>query len=84
MERGYLWLVIVAALNSVVSLYYYLLVLKRMYITEAPAGAGRLRVSLPVKAVLLLTTVGTFWIGILPGSLMQVFSEVSRRLFPGP
>ena len=84
MERGYLWLVIVAALNSVVSLYYYLLVLKRMYITEAPAGAGRLRVSLPVKAVLLLTTVGTFWIGILPGSLMQVFSEVSHRLFPGP
>jgi NADH-quinone oxidoreductase subunit N len=84
MERGYLWLVIVAALNSVVSLYYYLLVLKRMYITEAPAGAGPLRVSFPVKAVLLLTTVGIFWIGILPGPLMRAVSEVSSRVFPGP
>ena len=84
MERGYLWLVIVAALNSVVSLYYYLLVLKQMYIGESPTGAGPLTVSLPVKAVLLLTTVGTFWLGIIPGSLMRVFSEVTTRVFPGP
>ena len=84
MERGFLWLVVVAALNSVVSLYYYLLVLKRMYITEAPAGALPLRVSLPVKAVLLLTTVGTLLVGILPGPLMQIASAVSSRVFPGP
>src|SRR5208337_1846254 len=84
MERGYLWLVVVAALNSVVSLYYYLLVLKRMYITEAPVGAGPLPVSFPVKAVLLVTILGTFWLGILPGPLMRVFSEVSSRVFPGP
>ncbi len=84
MERGYLWLVVVAALNSVVSLYYYLLVLKRMYITEAPVSAAPLKVSFPVKAVLLLTTAGTFWLGILPGPLMQVFSAVSSRVFPGP
>jgi NADH-quinone oxidoreductase subunit N len=82
MEQGYLWLVIVAALNSVVSLYYYLLVLRRMYIAESPAGAGPLTVAFPVKAVLLLTTVGTFWLGILPGSLMRILSEVSTRVFP--
>lgn len=84
MERGYLWLVVAAALNSVVSLYYYLIVLKRMYITDAPLGAGPLRVSFPVKTVLLLTTVGTFWLGILPGPLMRLISEVSSRAFPGP
>jgi len=59
-------------------------VLKRMYITEAPAGALPLRVSLPVKAVLLLTTVGTLLVGILPGPLMQIASAVSSRVFPGP
>ena len=83
MERGYLWLVVVAALNSVVSLYYYLLVLKQMYIGESPAGAVALKVALPVKVVLLLTTIGTFWLGILPGSLMRLFSEVSMRVFQG-
>jgi hypothetical protein len=36
-----------------------------------------------VKAVLLLTTVGTFWLGIIPGSVMRVFAEVSARVFPG-
>jgi NADH-quinone oxidoreductase subunit N len=81
MEQGYLWLVVVAALNSVLSLYYYLLVLRRMYIAESPAGAGPLKVAFPVKAVLLLTTVGVFWLGILPGSLMQILSEVSTRVF---
>jgi NADH-quinone oxidoreductase subunit N len=93
MERGYLWLVIIAALNSVVSLYYYLLVLRRMYMTEAPLASGplgagplpaALPVSIPVKAVLLLTTVGTFWLGILPGPLMRLLSDVSTRVFPGP
>jgi NADH-quinone oxidoreductase subunit N len=83
MERGFLWLVIVAALNSVVSLYYYLLVLRRMYIAESPAGAlPRLQVAFPVKAVLLLATVGTFWLGLLPGSLMGVLTQVSSRVFP--
>jgi NADH-quinone oxidoreductase subunit N len=83
MERGYLWLVVVAALNSVVSLFYYLLVLKQMYISDSPAGAVALKVSFPVKAVLLLTTVGTFWLGIIPGPVMRVFSDVSTRVFPG-
>ena len=83
MQQGYLWLVIVAALNSVLSLYYYLLVLKRMYITEPPVSAARMRIALPVKAVLLLTTVGIFWLGIIPGSLMRVIADFSAVIFPG-
>jgi NADH-quinone oxidoreductase subunit N len=89
MEKGYLWLVIVAALNSVVSLFYYLLVLRRMYISEPgalrpSAQAARLSISLPVKAVLLVASIGIFWLGILPGSLMAVISDVSARVFAGP
>jgi NADH-quinone oxidoreductase subunit N len=82
MQNGYLWLVIIAALNSILSLYYYLLVLKRMYIAEpAPAGA-RLQAPAAVKAVLLVTTVGIFWLGVLPGPLMGVISEVTAKVFP--
>jgi NADH-quinone oxidoreductase subunit N len=81
MERGYLWLVIVAALNSVVSLYYYLLILKEMYIGTSRMPQERLRVAGPVKAVLVLTTVGMFWLGILPGPVMGLISDIARRLF---
>ena len=83
MEKGYLWLVIAAALNSVISLYYYMLVLRRMYIAEPEGRTGRLRVALPVKAVLLICGVGMFWLGILPGSLMKVIGAVSARVFGG-
>jgi NADH-quinone oxidoreductase subunit N len=81
MERGYLWLVIVAALNSVVSLYYYLLILKEMYIGTSRMPQERLHVAGPVKAVLVLTTVGMFWLGILPGPVMGLISDLARRLF---
>jgi len=33
----------------------------------------------PVKMVLLLTGVGIFWLGILPGTVMNVITEISRR-----
>jgi len=39
-------------------------------------------VALPVKAVLLLATVGTFWLGLVPGSLMDVLARVSTRVVP--
>lgn len=83
MQQGYLWLVIVGALNSVLSLYYYLLVLKRMYISEPTGPAVRMKIALPVRAVLLLTTVGIFWLGIVPGSVLRIIAEVSAAVFPG-
>ena len=76
MQEGYLWLVIVAALNSVVSLYYYLLVLRRMYISEPARNYPRGIVSLPLKAVLAVSIAGIFWLGILPGSLMNLITGI--------
>jgi NADH-quinone oxidoreductase subunit N len=81
MERGYLWLVVVAALNSIISLYYYLLILKEMYISESPVAAGPVPVTFPVKAVLVLATAGMFWLGIEPGQVMGLISDITRHLF---
>ena len=82
MQKGYLWLVIVAALNSILSLYYYLLVLRRMYISEPSVMSAPLKTAFPVKAVLLITMIGIFWLGILPGPVMKVISEISTKIFP--
>jgi NADH-quinone oxidoreductase subunit N len=83
MQKGYLWLVIVAALNSILSLYYYLLVLRRMYISEPAVAATPLKTAFPVKAALVVTTIGIFWLGILPGPVMSVISEISTKIFHG-
>ena len=82
MQRGYLWLVIVAALNSILSLYYYLLVLRRMYISEPAVPGPRMKTAFSVKVVLLITTIGIFWLGILPGPIMSIISELSAKIFP--
>jgi len=59
------------------------MVLRRMYISPLRGGAaGRLAVPVPVKAVLLLATLGTFWLGFVPGSLVKVLADVSARVFP--
>jgi NADH-quinone oxidoreductase subunit N len=83
MSRGYLWLVIVATLNSVVSLFYYLLVLRRMYIAEPAVIGPRIPVSVPVTIVLVVTTGAIVVLGILPGPIMTVIGDVSTRVFGG-
>jgi NADH-quinone oxidoreductase subunit N len=83
MARGYSWLVVVAALNSVVSLFYYLLVLKRMYIQEPAAGAPTIRTSWTVRVVLAISLVGVFLLGIVPGPLMRVIQEAAGRALGG-
>ncbi len=65
-QAGFHWLVAVAAVNSTISLYYYLRVVRQMYI-EAPADGAR---PLPVPATLATTvaalTAGVVLLGIVP------------------
>lgn len=64
---GYHWLVGVAALNSTISLYYYLRIVRQMYIepsqTESPQP---LSVSPILGSTLVFTFVGTVILGIFP------------------
>jgi NADH-quinone oxidoreductase subunit N len=50
---GLLWLVILAVAASVVSLYYYLQVLKQIYAGDAPADAPAVPVPIPALAVIV-------------------------------
>src|SRR6266566_4418988 len=49
---GLLWLVILAIAMSAVSLYYYLQVLKQIYVADVPAGAPELRATIVSRAVI--------------------------------
>ena len=66
-ERGWLWLVIVGVVATVVSVYYYLYVLRAMYMQTpevrlAPAGGSPPRDSMLTATVVasLVVTVGSF------------------------
>lgn len=71
-EAGYVWLPVIGVLNSIVSVYYYVGVLVRMYMTE-----GDTQILLPTArpyllATLIMAMTGTVLVGIFPSSLMEL------------
>jgi len=80
-EAGMHWLVAVAALNSTISLYYYLRIVRQMYIVPLPEGWGPLRVSPTLVAVLLVTTIATLVLGIIPGVYEGIHAHTTQWLF---
>ena len=68
-KQGLYWLVLVGAVNATVSLYYYLVVIKWMYLLKPSAERVQIaRVELPWlgRLVLGVTAAGMVLIGILP------------------
>jgi NADH-quinone oxidoreductase subunit N len=65
-KAGYHWLVAVAAVNSTISLYYYLRVVRAMYIEPPYEGETAHRSSGLLAGTLAVLTVGVTTLGIVP------------------
>ena len=79
-QAGMAWLVLVAAVNSTVSLYYYLTVIRWMYIerpTAKVAAVPPIRISASANAVLMICTAGMLLLGMLPQILRWVESAAA-------
>ncbi len=79
-EEGFLWLASLAVVNSVVSLYYYLNIMRQMYIEEAEE-ITRFRVPLTVNGSLLVLVAGVLFIGVYPAPLFEIVDNATRFLF---
>jgi NADH-quinone oxidoreductase subunit N len=62
-HRGIYWLVLVAAINSAISLYYYARIVKVMFLEDAKEGAELALPAFP-KAVLCLLVIPTLVLGV--------------------
>ena len=69
-NAGLVWLAIVGVLNSVISAYYYLRVVKVM-VLSAPTDESPVTASLPVGAALVVTTAGILAFGLYPAPLIE-------------
>ncbi|MBL8148749.1 MAG: NADH-quinone oxidoreductase subunit N, partial [Blastocatellia bacterium] len=79
-DKGLHTLVIVAVLNSAVSVYYYLRPMVVMFFRESNDSS----ISIPaipksLIAVIVISLIGTLYLGILPGKIMELL-ENSRQL----
>jgi NADH-quinone oxidoreductase subunit N len=79
-ERGLYWLVLLGAVLTVVALFYYLLVAKRMYI-EAPERAGRVPVAPTLALSVALCALGVVILGLYPKGVVMAALRVAGRLF---
>ncbi|MEP6603631.1 MAG: NADH-quinone oxidoreductase subunit N [Spartobacteria bacterium] len=73
-NHGLLWLVAVALFGSLISLYYYLMVLKVIFLDESTAGAVPARFDLLQRITVAALAVIVVFLGILPGPLLARIS----------
>jgi NADH-quinone oxidoreductase subunit N len=78
-ERGLYWLVLLGAVLTVVALFYYLVVAKRMYV-DAPARPERVPLSPTLAVALALCVLGIVAIGVYPKPVVMAALRVAGGL----
>jgi NADH-quinone oxidoreductase subunit N len=81
---GMLWLVVLAIAMSAVSLYYYLQVLKRIYIADVPANAGPIRTPVLTQILLCVIALSVVVLGCTPNLLTTPLREAIRSSITEP
>ena len=71
LRAGLIWLVVLGVLNSILSVPYYLRVVRVMYMGEPRESAAIPPVPASLAFVLTLTALGTLYLGIFPDAVQQ-------------
>ncbi len=80
-DKGLWWLALIGFLNSVISLYYYVNVIRHMYLFE-PDTEEALSTPATFSGVIWITVLATLLIGVYPPILTDV-AETVARVFGG-
>jgi NADH-quinone oxidoreductase subunit N len=78
-KKGVYWLAIVAALNSAVSLYYYVRIVKAMFLEKA-TDTTEFPVSVPTGALVVILGVPTLALGLYWEPVIRMAAEASAKL----
>jgi len=70
-QAGFLWLVIIGVVNSVISAYYYLRVVKVMFLSQ-PSSEEGVPSSGALRAALAITALGVLLFGVFPYVLLHL------------
>ena len=70
-------LVFIALLNTIISLYYYLLVVKAMFLKESENPIATIKSDCYTKAVIFITALGIVLLGLVSWIYDYIFSAVA-------
>ena len=71
-QAGYIWLVIIGVINSLISVYYYLRITVIMYMKPGEADLGPIQTAPMVNATLVLSALAVLLLGIFPGTIFNL------------
>lgn len=83
LNHGWVWLAVVGALNSVISLYYYVRIFRNMYLRSSEEQVAPLTFTTMQKATVLVLLVPTLLLGLYFGPLVQL-AQASVKIFGTP
>lgn len=78
---GYIWLASLGAVNVIISLYYYLIIVKEMYLRKSDFGPKKIKISRPIAftfGILVLIIIG---FGFFQAPLFHLAEASANSLF---
>jgi NADH-quinone oxidoreductase subunit N len=80
LDSKIVWLVVIAAINSVIGAYYYLRVIVAMYFWEPSKEYVPTRVAPAVTVALVIAAAGTLYLGLLPARVLLLAKAAAESL----
>lgn len=76
------WLALIGVLNAFIGLYYYLSVVKYMYLYRSEEEAERIPVSRAARVALVLSVIGIIYLGVAAGPAFEWTRQAGAAFFP--
>jgi len=80
-QQGYYWLAAIAVVTSVISLFYYLQVMRQAFVSAPKEGEGALPVPMLMNGLAFALMLGVFYIGLYPQQLFDVVQNATGFIF---
>jgi NADH-quinone oxidoreductase subunit N len=81
LDRGYLFLVIIAVINAAIAVYYYLCVVREACFRD-PGDRPPIRLDWPTRALCVLLIAGILALGVAPARVLNTLSTAVANLNP--
>ena len=80
-DEGYLWLATIAVVTSVISLYYYLQIMRQAFVEKPAEGEEeRLPVPLLMNGMAAAMMIGVLYVGLYPQQLFDAVDKATKAL----
>jgi len=80
LDAKWVWLAIVGAINSVISLYYYVRVVRNMFLRDPEENSVPLKISVPEMIIVLLLVVPTLLFGLYYSPIVELANASATML----